>query len=378
MKEYKAYILFATTVVCMSVLFYVLGHIILPFVVGLLLAYAANPMIKRIQKWIPNRNLAVTSFLTSTALLLVAFFWFIGHQAVNDFKRFNHAFVLLADSHKVEIDETKDLIGEYIKKIYPSDTSASLDLSSLHGKDLGSTLGSLDFEAIGESSTKLTSFFKSGTDAEEEKAAGINLFGVFVFGLGYFLVIVYSYSYFETRFNIYFNGEKESKLLFRQIIRDFKRTFVDYFRRRGIVVLISTVIFIGSFLLIGIPGAILMGLLAGLLCYVSEFHYFALIPLTLCCWAQSVESNKSFFLIFGLVFGVMVLVSVLEEFIFYPKIMKDVSGMNPAILMLSLTLWTYLLGTLGLLIALPLTSLTLLYLDRFLVYRKEKIESMWE
>jgi len=378
MKEYKAYILFAATILSTSVLLYFLGHLILPFAVGLLLAYAANPMIKRIQKLIPNRNLAVTSFLSGSAILLVASLWFIGHQAINDFKRFNHAFELLADSHRVEIDETKELIGEYIKKIYPSDTSRSLDLNTLRDEDFKSELSSLNFEEIGESITKLTSFFKSSSDKKEDKSAGINFFWVFVCGLGYFFVIVYSYPYFETRFNIYFNGEKESKLLFRQIIRDFKRTFVDYFHRRGLVVLISTAIFIGAFVLIGIPGAILIGLLAGLLCYISHFHYFALIPLTLCCWAQAIESNTSFFLIFGLVFGVMVLVSILEEFIFYPTIMNTESGMNPAILMLSLTLWTYLLGTLGLLIALPLTSLSLLYLDRFLIYRKEKIESMLE
>jgi predicted PurR-regulated permease PerM len=44
-------------------------------------------------------------------------------------------------------------------------------------------------------------------------------------------------------------------------------------------------------------------------------------------------------------------------------------GLNPAIILLSLSVWGTLLGFLGLIIALPLTTLLLSYYDRYVVNR---------
>ncbi len=54
--------------------------------------------------------------------------------------------------------------------------------------------------------------------------------------------------------------------------------------------------------------------------------------------------------------------------------MKGVSSMNPAVMVISLSVWSYILGTIGLFLALPLTSVLLSYIDRLLMYRKEKLE----
>jgi predicted PurR-regulated permease PerM len=198
----------------------------------------------------------------------------------------------------------------------------------------------------------------------------VNWFLVLLYSIGYFLVIMYSFPYFESRFTKYFGGERQSHQLFDQLLTEFKQTFLRYFRQRSKVVVISSIIFITAFLIIGIPGAIIIGILAGLLCYISHFQYLALLPLALSCWALSIEQDQSFFLYFGLVFATVVLVSVLEELLFFPKIMKDVATMNPAIMMISLAVWSALFGTAGFLIAIPLTTVLLSYLDKLLLYRK--------
>ena len=48
-----------------------------------------------------------------------------------------------------------------------------------------------------------------------------------------------------------------------------------------------------------------------------------------------------------------------------PKIMGKAMGLNPAILLLSLSVWGSLLGFLGLIIALPLTTLLIAYYQRY-------------
>ena len=48
-------------------------------------------------------------------------------------------------------------------------------------------------------------------------------------------------------------------------------------------------------------------------------------------------------------------------------------GLNPAIMLLSLSIWGALLGFIGLIVALPLTTLLLAYYDEYVAVRdKEK------
>lgn len=51
--------------------------------------------------------------------------------------------------------------------------------------------------------------------------------------------------------------------------------------------------------------------------------------------------------------------------------MGKITGLNPAIILLSLSIWGSLMGMLGMIIALPLTSLLLSYYQRYI--RKKDI-----
>ena len=47
--------------------------------------------------------------------------------------------------------------------------------------------------------------------------------------------------------------------------------------------------------------------------------------------------------------------------------MGHVTGLNPAIILLSLSIWGTLLGVIGMIIALPLTSLVLAYYQKYIL-----------
>jgi len=68
---------------------------------------------------------------------------------------------------------------------------------------------------------------------------------------------------------------------------------------------------------------------------------------------------------------VFVVVQVIEDLILVPKIMGKVTGLNPAVILLSLSVWGSLMGFAGLIIALPFTSLIISYYKRFVL--KEEI-----
>ena len=56
-----------------------------------------------------------------------------------------------------------------------------------------------------------------------------------------------------------------------------------------------------------------------------------------------------------------VVVQLIQDVYLVPKIMGKATGLNPAIILLSLSVWGKLLGFLGLLIAIPLTYIIWTY-----------------
>ena len=66
-----------------------------------------------------------------------------------------------------------------------------------------------------------------------------------------------------------------------------------------------------------------------------------------------------------LAFGLFCVVQIITDMYVTPKIMGKAMGLNPAILLLSLSVWGALLGFIGLIIALPLTSLIIAYWQRY-------------
>jgi predicted PurR-regulated permease PerM len=366
MSQYKSHIFFFGLLLLISTVFYFVGEIVLPFIIGLLFAWILNPYVKRIQKKIPNRNAAVSTLLFLLFVFSTGTLWLFGNQIVHDFKRLNNAFVTFANDNSEEIDETEEIVKSYIEKIYPKkEVSQEIDFDA--------QLDSLkaNSETIKESVSNVISFFGSSNEDSKEEKKGYNWFIIFISALVYFVYIIYSYPYFDERFNKYFGSEKQLNSYFNGLANDFNNTFVLYFKQRSKIVFISTLIFVISFLIIGIPGAIIFGVMAGLLCYISHFHYLSILPLSLGCWALSIEQDHSFFLFFGIVLGVLILVSVLEEFLFYPKFMQNFSNMNPAIMMVSLAVWSSVFGSIGILIGIPLTAVLLLYVDRMLMQREK-------
>ena len=64
---------------------------------------------------------------------------------------------------------------------------------------------------------------------------------------------------------------------------------------------------------------------------------------------------------------VFIIVQIIEDVFIVPRVMGKVTGLNPAIILLSLSIWGTLLGFVGMIIALPLTTLCLSYYQRYVI-----------
>lgn len=152
-----------------------------------------------------------------------------------------------------------------------------------------------------------------------------------------------------------------------QIVGDIEVGMNKYFRGQACVALCVGILFCIGFLIIGFPMAVAMGLFIGLLNMVPYLQIVSFIPLTMLAAVKAADTGESFWMIILSVLIVFAIVQTIQDTILTPKIMGKVTGLNSAIILLSLSIWGSLLGILGMIIALPLTTLLLTYYQRYIV-----------
>ena len=163
---------------------------------------------------------------------------------------------------------------------------------------------------------------------------------------------------------------KKSSPFWQELMKDVERELNNYIRGQGMVALCMGIMFCIGFTIIGFPMAIGLGILIGIMDLVPYLHTFALIPTAFLAMLKAADTGQNFWIVFGLAFLVFCVVQILTDMVVTPKIMGKAMGLNPAILLLSLSVWGALLGFLGLIVALPLTTLLIAYWQRYVTREK--------
>ena len=151
------------------------------------------------------------------------------------------------------------------------------------------------------------------------------------------------------------------------LVSDVETGMNRYFRGQALVALCVGILFCIGFLIIGFPMAIPMGLMMGALAMVPYLHFAGFIPIFILAAVKSAETGQSFWLIILLVIIIFTVVQIIEDGFLTPKIMGKVTGLSPAIILLSLSIWGSLLGILGMIIALPMTTILLSYYKNYVL-----------
>ena len=108
----------------------------------------------------------------------------------------------------------------------------------------------------------------------------------------------------------------------------------------------------------------------GVLYLIPYFQYISLFPVTIVCIIYSMGGEAHFWTVFSECLLVYVISQSTCDYILPPKIMGKVMGLNPALILLSLSVWGSLLGLIGMLVALPLTTLIISYYEQYVILRR--------
>ena len=163
---------------------------------------------------------------------------------------------------------------------------------------------------------------------------------------------------------------KKNRPFWHALMKDVERELNNYIRGQGLVAFCMGIMFCIGFTIIGFPMAIGLGILIGIMDLVPYLHTFALIPTAFLAMLKAADTGQNFWIVFGLAFLVFCVVQIITDMVVTPKIMGKAMGLNPAILLLSLSVWGALLGFIGLIVALPLTTLIIAYWQRYVTREK--------
>ena len=159
-----------------------------------------------------------------------------------------------------------------------------------------------------------------------------------------------------------------------KVADDVKSGMNAYFRGQSLIALTVGILFSIGFLIIDFPMAIGLGLFIGLLNMIPYLQLVGFIPTVILAFVKAADTGQNFWVIMICALAVFAVVQAIQDLVLTPRIMGHVMGMNPAIILLSLSVWGSLLGIIGLIIALPLTTLLTSYYRRFILREVSDIE----
>ena len=162
----------------------------------------------------------------------------------------------------------------------------------------------------------------------------------------YMFFILLDYEYLSENWIRIF--PEKHRPFWHELMGDAKEALNNYVRGQGLVALIMGILFCIGFTIIDFP----LGIMIGIMDLVPYLHTFALIPTVLLALLKAADTGQSFWIILLGALIVFIVVQIICDMVVTPKVMGSAMGMNPAILLLSLSVWGALLGFIGLIIAL--------------------------
>ena len=320
-----------------------LSAVLLPFFIAWVLAYLMYPVVIFIEKRLHVKVRAISIILAMLAVIamLSGVIYLIIPPMIEQFSTFTR----LATTYlhqAAHIDNIPEAVTTWVNN---------------HSTEIEKYLKSDDFtQTLKDTMPKVFSFIGHTWSVVVSIAASCIV-------LLYMFFILLDYEYLTKNWIRIF--PKSTHHFWQELAQDAANALNAYVRGQCLVALTMGILFCIGFTIIGFPMAIGLGILIGILDLVPYLHTFALIPTAFLAGLKALDTGQNFWMVFGLALLVFAVVQVIIDMVVTPKIMGKQMGLNPAVLLLSLSVWGALLGFIGLIVALPLTTLCMAYWQRY-------------
>lgn len=332
-----------------------LSGVLLPFFVAWLIAYMIYPMVTFFQYRLKLKNRVVSIIVT---LLVI-------------FTILSLAFVLLVPPIVDEFTKLKGLIETYFiegtKQAAIPGTVANFIKEHVDMLQIQNTLSEENLaKTLQNLLPKAWSIFTHSLNLV------VSIFATFIILL-YMFFILLDYETIASGWVDLVPSKYRTPTV--RIVNDMKEGMNRYFRGQSLVAFLVGVLFSIGFVIIDFPLAVGFGLFIGLLNMVPYLQLIALVPTVLLALLKAADTGENFWWILAAALLVFCIVQAIQDAIIVPKIMGRITGLNPAIILLSLSIWGALMGVVGMIIALPCTTIILSYYKRYIKKQEDGSET---
>ena len=324
-----------------------LSGVLLPFLISFVLAYILAPIVNFFQHKCRLKNRVLSVIVTILLVLgvltgaVAALVPAISKQATS-LSNSVKTYVAQWNGNEYLSAETNQRIEELIQ---------SLDIKAL-----------LQSNEVQQGLSKVANFLGDGLLAIGNSVLSLAIIFVCIM---YIIFLLVDYEKITLNWHKYIPARFSETM--QMLLHDLDRNMNAYFRGQALIAAINGLLFAIGFQIIGLPMGIGLGIMIGILNLVPYMQILGALPAVLLGLIQAAETGRPFWVILLCIAAVFVIVQIVENMALTPTIMGEVTGMGPAWILLSLSIWGSLLGFVGMIIALPLTTLLISYYKRFVL-----------
>lgn len=324
---------------------YLLKGVLLPFLIAWLMAYMLNPIVRFIKR---RLHVGQTLAVIITLLSVVGVLFLLG--------------LVLIPMIQNEIWQINTIIVNYnLSSI--GDSGSTLKVADLINRyiDFKAIRNGLNKDSIIETIQYISPVVESVLSNTISFLIGFTIIFIIIL---YLIFILLDYDKINELWH--FLIPPKYRPVVSRITADVERSMNTYFRHQALICIILAFLYAIGFQLVGLPLAIIFGIIVGLVHMVPYLQVITFPPAVLLCWLRATQTGDGFWGLIGLVALVYIINQIIMDGFLVPKIMGKAMGLNPAIILLSLSVWSSLFGIVGMIIAIPLTTLLLSYYKEFI------------
>lgn len=324
-----------------------LSGVLLPFLISFVVAYMLAPIVDFFQHKCRLKNRLLSVLVT--LILVIGFI--IGSIAA--------VVPAITKQTRALSTSVKEYVTHLQTNAYFSEGINERFEEIVQSFDIQAFLSNADVQqTIKDLVPHVSKWISSGVNA----VAGLTI--VFVCLL-YIIFLLIDYEKISNSWQDYIPPRYRYKI--QMLVTDLSKHMNGYFRGQALVAGIVGILFAIGFQIIGLPMGISIGLMIGVLNLVPYLQVLGIPPCIILGLIQAAETGRPVWVVMLCIAAVFVVVQSIQDLVLVPKIMGNVTGMGPAMILLSLSVWGALLGVVGMIIALPVTTLIISYYKQFIL-----------
>ena len=355
--------------ICASALLYYLRNVLAPFVGAFLIAYILNPVVDKIEEWfrillrkpklrrIPKR--AARIFATIVTLILVAsvitsFCLIFIPQISEEFSHFGYLIKKFM-SDTAWIQEILALIPSDWRGELQNFTAGARFLESLQDINFWETAQSMIGKLLPGAMGVL-----SGTASIVFTLVSI------VFIIMYTTFLMMDMPKIARKIRVLMPIENNEKPDF---LRKTNQLMKAYFRSQSLVALIVGILYSIAFGVLGFPMGIVFGLFIGILNMVPYLQIASMPVAFFLGIIYSFDTGIPFWEVILMIAAIYLVIQIIEDMLIIPRIVGTEMNLPPVLILLSISVWGKLLGFIGPVCAIPITSIVIAVVQEYVEHR---------